>query len=124
MGRAVVFVCGQRAATKTSASTSLITDHRLLGHERKKNKWEGRVMKNQSRRDFLIAASAVPVTGAILRNAWIRQAWAQKPSSIAGSEWDYRTAKELVAALQARKISAVELADHVIARIEALDSRL
>ena len=34
---------------------------------------------------------------------------------------DYRTTKELVAALQARKISAIELTDHVIARIEALD---
>jgi amidase len=37
------------------------------------------------------------------------------------ASWDYRTTKELVAALHARKISAIELTDHVIARIEALD---
>jgi len=41
-----------------------------------------------------------------------------------GSEWDYRTTKELVEALQGRKISAVELTEHTIARIEALDPRL
>jgi amidase len=40
------------------------------------------------------------------------------------TSWDYRTTKELVAALQARKISAVELTDHVIARIEALDPKI
>jgi amidase len=37
---------------------------------------------------------------------------------------NYGTTTELVAALQARKISATELADHVIARIEALDPKL
>lgn len=81
-------------------------------------------MKNQSRRHFLIAIGAVAVTGAISKDGWSRRAFAQKPGSMAGSEWDYRTAKELVEALQARKISAVELAEHVIARMEALDSRL
>jgi amidase len=40
------------------------------------------------------------------------------------TSWDYRTTKELVAALQARKISAIELTDHVIARIEALDPKI
>ena len=40
------------------------------------------------------------------------------------SEWDYRTTRELVAALQAGKISSVELSEHVIARIEALDQPL
>jgi amidase len=40
------------------------------------------------------------------------------------SLWGYGTTKELVDALQARKISAIELADHVIARIEALDPKL
>jgi len=66
---------------------------------------------------------AVAVAGAFSRDAWTRRAFAQKPGSVAGSEWDYRTTRELVEALQARKISAVELADHVIARIEALDPR-
>ena len=48
----------------------------------------------------------------------------QTAGSIAPSEWDYRTAKEIAGALQARKISAVELTDHVIARIEALDQKI
>ncbi|MGB6539822.1 MAG: amidase, partial [Xanthobacteraceae bacterium] len=36
----------------------------------------------------------------------------------------YGTATELVQALQARKFSALELTDHVIARIEKLDGKL
>jgi len=36
----------------------------------------------------------------------------------------YGTARELAAALAERRISALDLADHVIARIEALDARL
>ncbi len=36
----------------------------------------------------------------------------------------YGTTKQLVDALAARKISALELADHVIARIEALDTKI
>jgi Asp-tRNA(Asn)/Glu-tRNA(Gln) amidotransferase A subunit family amidase len=40
------------------------------------------------------------------------------------ASFEYRTTKELVAALQARKISAVELTDHVIARIEAHDAKI
>jgi len=43
---------------------------------------------------------------------------------IPASEWDYRTTKELIEALQGRKISASELVEHTIARIEALDERL
>jgi amidase len=81
-------------------------------------------MKTQSRRDFLMTTGAVTVAGAIAKDAWISRALAQQSGSSAGSEWDYRTTKELVGALQARKISAVELADHVIARIEALDQKL
>ena len=48
----------------------------------------------------------------------------QKAAPIAASEWDYRTIKELVEAMQARKISASELVEHTIARIESLDQRL
>jgi amidase len=81
-------------------------------------------MKNLSRRDFLIGAGAAGVTSVISRDAWTSRALAQQTDSIARSEWDYRTTKELVEALQARKVSAVELADHVIARIGALDPRL
>ena len=67
-------------------------------------------MKSRSRRDFLIAAGAVAVTGAVSKDTWTGRAFAQKPVSMAGSKWEYRTTKELVEALQARKISAIELA--------------
>jgi len=40
------------------------------------------------------------------------------------NEYTYRTARETAAALAARKISAAELADQAIARIEALDGKL
>jgi amidase len=40
------------------------------------------------------------------------------------SEWDYRTVRQLTAALRARTISASELLDLTIARIEARDSRV
>jgi len=39
-------------------------------------------------------------------------------------QWTYGTAKELVGALAARKISALELTDHAIARIETFDPKL
>ena len=81
-------------------------------------------MKGLSRREFLLAIGAAAATGALSTSAWPSRAFAQTAASIAPSEWDYRTAKEIAGALQARKISAVELTDHVIARIEALDQRL
>ncbi len=46
---------------------------------------------------------------------------AAKTRSILASEWDYRTATELAAALRARKISASELLDLTIRRVEAID---
>ena len=78
-------------------------------------------MTDQARRDVLIGGAAVAASGAIAANAWTRSALAQRAAS---SEWDYRTATELVEALQARRISASELVEHTIARIEALDQRL
>src|SRR5580692_3116606 len=45
------------------------------------------------------------------------------PGPALASEWDFRQAGELVAALQARQICATELLEHTIARIEALDQR-
>jgi amidase len=76
-------------------------------------------MIDKARRDVLIAAGAT--AAAMATDAWPRGTLAD---SIAASEWDYRTAKELVAALQARKISALELANHTIARIETVDRRV
>jgi len=44
--------------------------------------------------------------------------------SLSDTSWAYGTATDLAGALAARKISALELTDYVIARIEALDGRL
>jgi amidase len=48
----------------------------------------------------------------------------QKAEFIPTSELDYCPIKELISALHARRISASELVEHTIARIEALDQRL
>jgi amidase len=48
----------------------------------------------------------------------------QKARSIPASECDYCAIKELTEALHARRISASELLEHAMARIEALDERL
>ena len=81
-------------------------------------------MADQSRRDILIEAGKVANVDGVSTAAATRAALAQKAHPIPASEWDYRTAKELTQALQARKISASELAERAIARIEALDQRL
>jgi Asp-tRNA(Asn)/Glu-tRNA(Gln) amidotransferase A subunit family amidase len=39
------------------------------------------------------------------------------------TEWDFCSIADLANALQSRRISASELLDHVIARIDALDQR-
>ena len=81
-------------------------------------------MINQSRRDFLKATTAAAFTAAIGKDGWSSRAFAQQTGPTPASEWDYRTTKELVEALQGRKISAIELTDHVIARIEAVDPQI
>jgi hypothetical protein len=81
-------------------------------------------MINQSRREFLKATAAAALTVAIAKDGWSRRAFAEQTDPIAASEWDYRTTKELVGALQGRRVSAIELTDHVIARIEAVDPKI
>src|SRR5215813_11723922 len=81
-------------------------------------------MINQNRRDFLKATTAAAVTVAIAKDGWSHRAFAEQTIPIPASEWDYRTTKELVEALQRRKVSAIELTDHVIARIEAVDPKI
>jgi amidase len=44
-----------------------------------------------------------------------------KPSSYPAAEWAYPSAGELAESLQKKQISALELTDQFIARIEALD---
>src|SRR5258708_32177714 len=81
-------------------------------------------MINQSRRDFLKTTTAAALSAAIGKDGWSRRAFAQQTGHIPPSEWDYRTTKELVEALQGRKVAAIELTDHVIARIEAGDPQI
>jgi amidase len=57
-------------------------------------------------------------------NATVWGVPANKVNSMADDQWVFGNARELVAALQARKISARELVDLTIARIEALDQRI
>jgi Asp-tRNA(Asn)/Glu-tRNA(Gln) amidotransferase A subunit family amidase len=40
------------------------------------------------------------------------------------TDWDYGSISTLLSALHARKVSASELIEHTIARIEALDGRI
>lgn len=68
-----------------------------------------------SRRDFLQTASAAAVAAALPANTRAQSSKGANP---------YSSARELVAALAAKDISAAELADHAIARIEALDGKL
>lgn len=73
-----------------------------------------------TRREILIASAAALVSAP----AGTRAIAGKSGAALASSEWDYRTADALVAALRGRKTSALELTDRAIARIEALDPRI
>jgi amidase len=68
-----------------------------------------------SRRDFILGLGAAAATA-----SGARSAVAEKSSLVPA----YRTATDLVEALAARQISARELLDRTIARIDALDSKI
>jgi amidase len=76
--------------------------------------------KTQTRREFLTTAGVAAALPLVQGRA------AAQESSAAQSapSLDYGTAEALLAALAARRISATELANHAIARIESLDSRI
>jgi amidase len=78
-------------------------------------------MRNQTRRDVLIGAGVTAVAGIVQNGVRTREALAQKADF---ASLDDRTAKELVSALNGRKLSAVELLDRLIARIEKYDPQL
>ncbi len=80
-------------------------------------------MTDQSQRDLLLRGGDVTAASAVLDTATSQAVSPTKPD-ISSSEWAYCTTKELVAALKTRKVSASELADHTIARIESLDQHL
>jgi amidase len=72
-----------------------------------------------TRRQVLIGVAAI--TAITATRSGSLAATSPKAASLAASEWDYSTIKDLSAALRARKISALELTDQAIARIEAVD---
>ena len=74
----------------------------------------------QSRRDFLASAAASAAASAGVTPSI---AHAQKGNEVMGasSDLDYRTTTELTGLLAARKVSAVELLERSVARIEARD---
>ena len=78
---------------------------------------------NETRRAFILAA------GSAVAAMSLPQAMAGAADDVAGSDkggqaMDYRSARELAALLQTRQVSAVELLDRAIARIEAHDDKL
>src|SRR5260221_8498145 len=76
-----------------------------------------------NRRSFLGAAAA---TVATVAGTSLNPGSAQKAARSPASEQslDYSNVSELRALLDARKISAIELFEHAVARIELLDSRI
>lgn len=66
-----------------------------------------------TRRDVLMGAGAT-----------IAGAGMTATPAFAASAWDFASAADLAAALRSRRISALELVDHTIARIEALDRQI
>ncbi len=73
-----------------------------------------------TRRDVLIGMSAAVATGDRSRADAVQDA---VPGG-ASSDWTYASLKTLAEALRARRISALELTDRVIERIERLDRRI
>lgn len=71
-----------------------------------------------TRREVLIGVGATAIATTEARS---REILAPKTDRLTASEWDYCAIKDLVAALRARKISALELTDRAIARIEVVD---
>jgi amidase len=76
-----------------------------------------------TRRAFILAASSTAAAMSIPQSV-IRAADDAASSDKGGLALDYRTAKDLVALLQARQVSAIELTNRAIARIEAHDDKL
>ena len=81
-------------------------------------------MNRPSRREVLLAGGATVIADAVRSGRWGNGALAQQAPTAGQSGWRYRSTVDLAAALKKRDVSAVELLDEVIARVEALDGRL
>jgi len=79
----------------------------------------------RNRREFLTSAGATAVTSALVSSTMPGAVRAEKGTNVmSSSELDYRTTAELAGLLAARKVSAVELFDRAVARIEARDGKV
>jgi len=76
-------------------------------------------MPRPSRRAFLRAAGA-----ALISDAAVFGPWGSGARARAEPVWSYRSTQDLRAALGKREISALELLEQVIKRVEAVDGRL
>jgi amidase len=76
-----------------------------------------------TRRAFILAAGSTAAALSIPHGV-IRAAEDTARNNKGGLDLDYRTAKDLVALLQARQVTAIELLDRAIARIAAHDGKL
>lgn len=81
-------------------------------------------MPSSSRRDFLLASSAAVISASLAPGRWADRALAQPAPAQGPAAWSFRSTTELIEALQKREISARDLLEHVIARVERLDPRL
>src|SRR5580765_3147996 len=62
--------------------------------------------------------------GCLEQRTGSRKTPSASPTAPSASEWTFCSIAELTNALQSRRMSALELLEHVIARIEALDPRV
>jgi amidase len=81
-------------------------------------------MVDRSESNALSEGGGIAFDGRVSGTAAKLAPQAQSVSSSLSSEWDYCTVKAIADGLQRRRISALELTDHTIARIQALDIRL
>jgi amidase len=83
-----------------------------------------RAQNSPSRRDVLRAGAAALIGSAGFGGVSVGRALAQTSPATGPSAWSFRSTTELAAALAKREMSALELLEHVIRRLEAVDQRL
>src|SRR5262245_34163509 len=81
-------------------------------------------MANLDRREFLGAAGAAVFAGTFASGCASSVPSTAGGSKAAASDLGYQSATDLASAIKARKVSSLEVVDHVIARIEKFDSAL
>src|SRR5580704_10516394 len=77
---------------------------------------------NETRRAFILAAGAAAATLSLPQG--VAGAADETSGDRKDKDMDYLSAKDLAALLRAKQVSAVELTDRAIARIEAHDGKL